>query len=120
VRALVEGLGGVDAVLADHLIMGSAVLARSEFGPFAAKIHGSALEYTVKPNPRFLPYAREGMRAAAGVLVGSRHTAESLWAALPELEDLRAKTGGPPGVDITAFRPGARAARAPSSSSSAS
>jgi len=30
-------------------------------------IHGSALEYTVKPNPeRFLPYAREGM-AAAGV-----------------------------------------------------
>ncbi len=35
-------------------------------GPFAAKIHGSALEYTVKPNPRFLPYAEEGMEAACG------------------------------------------------------
>ncbi len=114
VRALVEGLGGVDAALANHLIMGPAILARAEFGPFAAKIHGSALEYTVKPNPRFLPYAREGMRAAAGVLVGSRHTAESLWAALPELEDLRAKTGlGPPGVDVAEFRPRPGAVRAP-------
>ena len=63
--------------------MGPAILARADVGPFAAKIHGSALEYTVKPHPRFLPYAEEGMRAAAGVLVGSRHTAESLWAALP-------------------------------------
>ncbi len=113
VRALVAGLGGVDAALANHLIMGPVILARAGFGPFAAKIHGSALEYTVKPNPRFLPYAREGMREAAGVLVGSRHTADSLWATLPELEDLKAKTGlGPPGVDLAEFcpRPGAAAA----------
>ena len=46
------------------------------------------------------------MGAAAGVLVGSRHTAESLWAALPNLSDLRNKTRlGPPGVDINEFRP---------------
>ena len=39
----------------------------------------------MKPDPkRFLPYAREGMDAASGVLVGSRHTAESLWAALDD------------------------------------
>ena len=86
--------------------MGPAILARAGVGPFAAKIHGSALEYTVKPHPRFLPYAHEGMEAAAGVLVGSRHTAESLWAALPELPDLKEKTRlGPPGVDIDEFRP---------------
>ena len=65
--------------------MGPAILARADVAPFAAKIHGSALEYTVKPHPRFLPYADEGMEAAAGVLVGSRHTAESLWAALPDV-----------------------------------
>ena len=49
-----------DVALANHLVMGPAVLARALEGvPYAVKVHGSALEYTVKPNPeRFLPYAR--------------------------------------------------------------
>jgi glycosyltransferase involved in cell wall biosynthesis len=106
VREVAEATGGIDAALANHLVMGPAILARAEVGPFAAKIHGSALEYTVKPHPRFLPYAREGMEAAAGVLVGSSHTAESLWAALPDVDGLRKKTRlGPPGVDVDEFRP---------------
>jgi len=108
VRQVAEAAGGIDAALANHLIMGPAILARAEVGPFAAKIHGSALEYTVKPHPRFLPYAREGMEAASGVLVGSRHTAESLWTALPDVPGLQEKTRlGPPGVDTKTFRPGA-------------
>jgi glycosyltransferase involved in cell wall biosynthesis len=47
------------------------------------------------------------MEAARGVLVGSRYTAESLWAALPEIAPaLEEKTRlGPPGVDLEAFRP---------------
>jgi glycosyltransferase involved in cell wall biosynthesis len=106
VRAVAERAGPIDAALANHLVMGPAILARAGVGPFAAKIHGSALEYTVKPHPRFLPYAEEGMRAANGVLVGSAHTAESLWAALPEVHDLKEKTRlGPPGVDLNEFRP---------------
>lgn len=106
VRAVAKAAGGIDAALANHLVMGPAILARAEIGPFAAKIHGSALEYTVKPHPRFLPYAYEGVEAASGVLVGSGHTAESLWAALPDLSGLREKTRlGPPGVDISTFRP---------------
>jgi glycosyltransferase involved in cell wall biosynthesis len=106
VRGVAEAAGGIDAALANHLVMGPAILARADVSPFAAKIHGSALEYTVKPNPRFLPYAYEGVEAASGVLVGSGHTAESLWAALPGLPDLREKTRlGPPGVDISEFRP---------------
>jgi glycosyltransferase involved in cell wall biosynthesis len=73
--------------------------------PFAVKVHGSELEYTVKPHPRFLPYVREGLDAARVVLVGSRHTAESLWAALDD-PGLPARTRlGPPGVDVEAFRP---------------
>jgi glycosyltransferase involved in cell wall biosynthesis len=105
VRDVVDAIGGVDAALANHLVMGPAILARSGLR-FAAKIHGSALEYTVKPNPdRFLPYAAEGMQAASGVLVGSRHTAESLWEALGN-RDLEAKTRlGPPGVDTELFAP---------------
>jgi glycosyltransferase involved in cell wall biosynthesis len=106
VRAVAEEAGGIDLALANHLVMGPAILARAKVAPFAVKIHGSALEYTVKPHPRFLPYAKEGVEAAAGVLTGSGHTAESLWAALADLPDLREKTRlGPPGVDIEEFRP---------------
>jgi glycosyltransferase involved in cell wall biosynthesis len=112
VREVAKRAGGIDAALANHLVMGPAILARADIAPFAAKIHGSALEYTVKPNPRFLPYAREGMEAAQGVLVGSHHTAESLWNALPDVPSLREKTRlGPPGVDTEAFRPGASRTR---------
>ncbi len=106
VRDVAASAGGIDAALANHLVMGPAILAHADIAPFAAKIHGSALEYTVKPNPRFLPYAEEGMAASSGVLVGSRHTAESLWAALPDVLGLKEKTRlGPPGVDTEAFRP---------------
>ena len=106
VREVAAAAGGIDAALGGHLVMGPAILARAGIGEFAAKIHGSALEYTVKPHPRFLPHAEEGMRAANGILVGSRHTAESLWAALPDVPGLKQKTRlGPPGVDTDLFRP---------------
>ena len=99
-----------DVALANHLIMGPVVLARALAGrtPYAVKVHGSALEYTVRPHrERFLPYAQEGLDGASGVLVGSRHTAESLWEvmddpALPERTRL-----GPPGVDVETFAPAA-------------
>jgi glycosyltransferase involved in cell wall biosynthesis len=105
VRDVAASVGRVDAALANHLIMGPAILARAGLR-FAAKIHGSALEYTVKPNAeRFLPYAREGMQAASGVMVGSGHTAASLWQALDD-PSLRPKTRlGPPGVDTELFAP---------------
>ncbi len=107
VREVAANAGGIDLALANHLVMGPAILARAGVAPYAAKIHGSALEYTVKPHPRFLPYAREGLEAASGVLVGSGHTGESLWAALPDVPGLREKTRlGPPGVDVEEFRPG--------------
>jgi glycosyltransferase involved in cell wall biosynthesis len=97
-----------DVALANHAVMGPAVLARGLRGavPYAVKIHGSALEYTVNRYPeRFLPYAREGIAGARGVLVGSRHTAERLWKVLGD-PDLPARTRlGPPGVDVAAFRP---------------
>jgi glycosyltransferase involved in cell wall biosynthesis len=97
-----------EVALANHLVMGPAIVARAVGGrvPYAVKVHGSALEYTVRPEPeRFLPYAREGLEQASAVLVGSRHTAESLWEvmgdrALPDRTRL-----GPPGVDADAFLP---------------
>src|SRR5882757_3399785 len=107
VREVADKVGGIDLALANHEVMGPAILARAGVAPYAVKVHGSALEYTVKPFPRFLPYAYEGMDAANGVLVGSAHTGESLWAALPDLPNLKDKTRlGPPGVDVEEFAPG--------------
>src|SRR4051794_39877527 len=95
-----------DVALANHLVMGPAILARALAGaPYAVKIHGSALEYVVKPHPRFRPYAAEGLAGARGVLVGSRHTAESLWAAMDDPALPRRTRLGPPGVDIARFAP---------------
>lgn len=117
-RANVDAVADVVAAamphvaLANHLVMGPAILARALAGtgvPYAVTVHGSALEYTVKPYPSFLPYAREGVQAANAVLVGSSYTAESLWDALQQSE-LPAKTRlGPPGVDVATFRPLERA-----------
>src|SRR5215217_8096906 len=99
-----------DVALANHLVMGPVILARGLAGraPYAVKVHGSALEYTVRPHrERFLPYALEGVRGSSGVLVGSRHTGESLWEVLAEEPALPDRTRlGPPGVDVHTFRPG--------------
>jgi glycosyltransferase involved in cell wall biosynthesis len=96
-------VGGAGAALANHLVMGPVILARAGLR-FAAKVHGSDLSYTVLPHPRFVPYAEEGMAAASAALVGSRHTAEDLWRALPD-PGVRERTRlGPPGVDVAAFR----------------
>ncbi len=97
-----------DVALANHLVMGPVILARALSGavPYAVKVHGSALEYTVKPESgRFLTYAREGLDSAAGVLVGSRHTAESLWEAIGDPHLPERTRLGPPGVDVEQFRP---------------
>ena len=97
-----------DVALANHLVLGPAILARAIGGrvPYAVKVHGSALEYTVRPHrERFLPWAREGLEQAGGVLVGSRHTAESLWEVMADPDLPRRTRLGPPGVDVAEFRP---------------
>ncbi len=92
-----------DVALANHLVLGPAIVARALGDvPYAVKVHGSALEYTVKRDPeRFLPWAREGLARAGTVLVGSRHTAESLWAALRDDGLPGARGSGRPGSTWT-------------------
>src|SRR4051794_5639472 len=101
----------IEVGLANHLVMGPVILARGLNAPYAVKVHGSALTYTVAPAPaRFLPYAAEGLARAGTVLVGSRHTAEGLWEVMDD-PVVREKTRlGPPGVDAEAFVPRADAA----------
>jgi glycosyltransferase involved in cell wall biosynthesis len=105
VRDVVDRFGEPDAALANHLIMGPAILARAGLR-FAIKVHGSDISYTVRPHPdRFVPYAREGTDAAAGILAGSSHTARALFETVPD-PGLPDRTRlGPPGVDVHRFRP---------------
>ena len=98
-----------DVALANHLVMGPAVLARAlgDDVPYAVKIHGWALEYTVKPHPeRFLPVRARGAgrrraacwsaRATRGRACGRRWTTRAV----------RERTRlGPPGVDVDEFAP---------------
>jgi glycosyltransferase involved in cell wall biosynthesis len=105
VEEVMEAFGRPDAALANHLIMGPVILARAGLR-YALKVHGSDLSYTIRPYPdRFVPYAREATDGAAGVLVGSGHSAADLFATVPDPE-LPARTRlGPPGVDVHRFRP---------------
>lgn len=97
---------GAELALANHLVMGPVVLARGLDVPYAVKVHGSALTYTVAPHrERFLPYAAEGLARASAVLVGSRHTAEGLWEVMDDPSIERKTRLGPPGVDADTFVP---------------
>ncbi len=105
VRDVVDSFGEPDAALANHLIMGPAILARAGLH-FAIKVHGSDISYTVRPHPeRFVPYAREGTDAAAGILAGSSHTARALFETVPDPGLPERTRLGPPGVDVQRFRP---------------
>ncbi len=105
VREVVETFGEPDAALANHLVMGPAILARAGLR-FAIKVHGSDISYTVRPHPdRFVPYAREGTDAAAGILAGSSHTARALFETVPDPALPERTRLGPPGVDVHRFRP---------------
>lgn len=110
VREVAE-LAAPGVALANHEVMGPLIVRRALGAvPYAVKVHGSALEYTVAPHPdRFLAPAREGIGGARGVLVGSFHTASRLWETLGDPE-LPARTWlGPPGVDVARFAPSAPA-----------
>ena len=67
--AAIRSVPPPDIALANHLLMGPVILARGLEGraTYAVKIHGSALEYTVRPHrERFLPYALEGDSGRVG------------------------------------------------------
>jgi glycosyltransferase involved in cell wall biosynthesis len=113
--AEVGRLVGPQLALANHLVMGPVILARAVGAvvPYAVKVHGSALEYTVKPHPeRFLAPAREGLAGARAILVGSRHTADSLWETMADARTVERTRMGPPGVDVERFAPRGQAAAA--------
>lgn len=75
--------------------------------PYFVSIHGSAIEFTVRRDPRYLPYGSDGLDGAEGIFVPSEHTAGQVAEVFgPSVPGLQEKiTIIPPGVDTNIFRP---------------
>ena len=103
-----------DVVITGHEVMGPyiALKACARTGHrYVAKLHGSALEYAVKKQDRYVRYATEGLGGARRVVGGSRYMLAEASAVIPGwAEDAMVVN---PGVDTDLFRPApARAASA--------
>ena len=95
-----------DAVITGHEVMGPyiAKLACERTGHgFVSKLHGSALEYAVKLQDRYLHYATEGLTAADRVVGGSRYMVEEAARVVPGWAERAGVVN--PGVDVDLFQP---------------
>lgn len=106
VEALRAAAGSHDSEIAfvGHGIPGAAI-GRRALGPerYVAKIHGSDLEYAIRPQDRYRELAREGLEAARAVVGPSREALERCAELVPGMRTLARVV--PPGVDVAAFRP---------------
>lgn len=110
VRAFAPG-----AVVVGHEVMGPYVarLVRERTGtPYTVKLHGSALEYAVKAQQRYVEYARDGFATADSVVGTSRYMCEAAAAAVPGDWTGRSAVVNP-GCDVRLFRPGTHDPAAP-------
>lgn len=118
VRALARIVreNGIAAIHANHAVLMSVVAQRvcaAEGIPFSIMPHGSALEYAVKRDPRFLHLATGAFDAAGRIFViGSemRGRVHQVFAGLPGLDEKMVDLHL--GVDTSQFEPVARNGRA--------
>ena len=117
VRALVRVVeeNGITALHANHAVLMPTVALRAGRAtgvPFAVMPHGSALEYAVKRDARFLRRAAEAFGAARRVFVQGDEMRERVRAALPGVPGLEEKFSELHlGVDTRQFEPVPRTAR---------
>ena len=91
-----------------HAIPGSTIGARAlGAGRYVAKIHGSDLEYAVRPQERYRELAGEGLRPAKAVVGPTNDVLRRCVELVPGIDPLLLVV--PPGVEISAFRPRPRA-----------
>lgn len=98
----------VDGAVLNHAVMGPPALrpVLEQAGvPYTVKIHGSELEYCIAEDDRFVEPAREGLRGAVRILVGSGHIASRMDALLGEECSAGRVELLPPGVDLDLFQP---------------
>jgi glycosyltransferase involved in cell wall biosynthesis len=99
--SVVRDLLPADLVFCNHVLPGGAVGAASG-APFAVKVHGSELEYSLRTSPELQAEAAEALERSAAVFVGSSHIRAALEQVVGHVEGVREV---PPGVDVESFRP---------------
>lgn len=100
---------GVDFVQANHVVMQPFVVGKALAGraPYLVTVHGSELNFTIKRDPRMVPYALVGLAQAAAVFALSQTSvSEVVELARGHGLDITGKTSElSPGVDPGLFRP---------------
>jgi glycosyltransferase involved in cell wall biosynthesis len=97
---------GSEAIITGHEVMGPyiALKACERTGTsYVAKLHGSALEYAVKKQPRYVAYAAEGLGGAKRVIGGSSYMVREASAVVPGWGERAVVVN--PGCDVDLFRP---------------
>ncbi|MDQ4065819.1 MAG: glycosyltransferase, partial [Actinomycetota bacterium] len=95
-----------DAIITGHEVMGPYIAKRAcgaTGTDYVAKLHGSALEYAVRLQERYLRYAIEGLSAARAVVGGSRYMVDAAAAAIPGWHHKASVVN--PGCDVELFGP---------------
>lgn len=110
-RKALEGLlrqFAPDAIQVNHAVMLPYVVrpvALDQGLPYFVTIHGSAIEFTVRRDSRYLEYGAEGLAGAAGIITPSEHSSRVVLEVFGGLvEGLEEKVSFiPPGVDTQMF-----------------
>ncbi len=105
-------LQDVRRVLANHVLLGPVIARRALDGlnvSYNVKIHGSAVEYTLVPNPALMKYALEGLQGANKIFVGTQYVKQRVEQVFSKYSaELQLKTKlqiVPPGMDSHIFQP---------------
>jgi glycosyltransferase involved in cell wall biosynthesis len=102
---------GSESVLAAHVVPGGPIAERAcrDAGPgFSLMVHGSDLEYAVRPQERYARLAERALAAAHAVFGPTEEALDRTAELAPETSRRRVVVA--PGVDVDRFRPGPRAA----------
>jgi glycosyltransferase involved in cell wall biosynthesis len=93
-----------EAVVTGHAMAGPPVARRAlGEGTYAAKVHGSDIEYAAREQERYRKLAREGLEGARWVAGGSRDVLARAEAVAPAIAGRTMVI--PPGVDVKTWRP---------------
>jgi len=115
-----------DVVLANHAMMQPHVVkhaladtapastaladtARGAAAPYVVTVHGSELNFSVKHDPRLVPYTTDGLDDAVAIVTNSGTSAEDvvLWARAHGLDIAQKTRVVPPGINAETFAPAA-------------
>lgn len=109
VEAMVAAIEAIepDAIVTGHEVMGPEIARRAceaTGSKFVTKLHGSALEYAVKIQERYLEFAETGLNAAHRVVGGSRYMLDAAAAVVSGPWHEKARVVNP-GCDVALFQP---------------